>query len=78
MKLPPDQRRAKIEEMKKNMSANKAERLKQRKDEFQAKWDKASPEDRAKFCDNVKQKCANGGKKYACDIAEGKCQGKGQ
>lgn len=75
MKLPPDQRRAKIEEMKQQMSADKARKLQQRKDEFQNKWDKASPEDRKKFCTNVKQKCAEGGKKFACEIAQDKCSG---
>lgn len=75
MQLPPDQRRAKVEEMKQQMSADKAQKLQQRKDEFQNKWDNASPEQRTKFCDNVKQKCAEGGKKFACEIAQNKCAG---
>jgi hypothetical protein len=73
MKLPPEQRRAKIDELKQQMSADKAQKLQQRKDEFQNKWNNASPEQRAQFCNNVKQKCAEGGKKFACEIAQSKC-----
>ncbi len=69
MQLPPAQRKAKIEELKQQVTAEKAQKLQQRKDEFQGKWDKATPEQRAKFCTNVKQKCADGGKKFACEIA---------
>jgi len=73
MKLPPEERKARIEQLKQQMSSEKTEKLQHRKEEFQSKWDKASPEDRAKFCANVKQKCAEGGRKFACEIAESKC-----
>lgn len=75
MRLPPEQRKAKVEELKQQMTADKAQKLQQRKEEFQNKWDKSSPEQRAKFCSNVREKCAEGGRKFACEIAENKCAG---
>ncbi|MDB5490948.1 MAG: hypothetical protein JWO78_797 [Micavibrio sp.] len=73
MQLPPEQRKTRVEELKQEMSAAKAQKLEQRKEEFQGKWNNASPEQREKFCANVKQKCAEGGRKFACEVAESKC-----
>jgi hypothetical protein len=78
MKLPPEQREQKMEELRAEFKANAAER----REKFDARWNKASPEERAKFCEKVKARCAaaqqdevNGGA-FACRIAEKRCGGK--
>lgn len=77
MKLPPEERRAKIETLKEQMNEGRAQKLEERKNEFQNKWDSATPEQRARFCGNVQQKCASGGQgaQFACTVAKTKCEG---
>ena len=72
MKLPPDQRRQRIQELKQKFQ----ERHQERQQAFEDKWGKASPEQRAKFCEGVAQKCASGGSDSpACTLAQKTCAG---
>jgi hypothetical protein len=77
MQLPPDERKAKIQELKQSMAQQREQKLEQKKADFQSKWDKATPEQRTKFCSNVQQKC-NGGDsngEFACKVAQAQCAG---
>lgn len=78
--LPPEERRQKIEELKAEAAQRRQQALDTKKQQFQAKWDQASPEKRAKFCANVTRRCADieadgKGRMFACAVAKDKCAG---
>lgn len=71
--LPPEQRKAKIEQMKQDFAQKKEEK----KAAFDNRWNQATPEQKAKFCASAQQKCNAGGQggDFACKVAQNRCAG---
>ncbi len=60
----------------KNMPPEEREaRIKQKREEFEQKWNSSSPEMKQKFCQHITDRCSSGGK-MACTIAHDKCGGR--
>lgn len=70
--LPPEQRAKRMQELRKQFRQKREEMVRQRTRKFRERWQNASPEEKQKFCANVRQRCADGGSK-ACQIAERAC-----
>lgn len=70
--LPPEQRAKRMQELRKQFRQKREEMVRQRTRKFQERWQNATPEEKRKFCANVRQRCADGGSK-ACQIAERAC-----
>ena len=76
MKLPPDQRRQRMQELRQKFQQQRQQRLAERQQKFSDKWSKASPEQRSKFCSNIVQRCSGeDADKPRCQLAQTACAG---
>ncbi|HTK86008.1 MAG TPA: hypothetical protein VL625_13070 [Patescibacteria group bacterium] len=72
MQLPPDQRRQRIQELREQFQAKRE----QRREKFEGMWEKASPEQKSKFCSNIAAKCTGeAAGKPGCQLAQQRCNG---
>lgn len=70
MALPPEERKARMEQLR---SEHKG-RMEERRQKLEQRWQNASEGERMKFCQKVQQKCQQEGKKMACKMVENKCR----
>jgi len=70
--LPPEERKARMEELRHEFDEHHAERSEAFREKFQERWDSASPDERAEFCANAHERCADGGTR-ACAFAKKSC-----
>ncbi|MCB9990781.1 MAG: hypothetical protein H6867_05310 [Rhodospirillales bacterium] len=70
--LPPEERKARMEELREQFESEHAQRREKLKQKFEERWDHASEEERASFCENARSRCADGGEK-ACAFAARAC-----
>ena len=69
--LSPEERQAKMEEFREK---RKEEMRKRIDNKFEGKWDQATPEERQRVCDKLRDKCQkHEGRGFACDIAGERC-----
>jgi hypothetical protein len=73
MGLPPEERKAKMDELRKEMLEKRQERRTERKEEFENKWDDATPDEREAFCSHAKEKCQEHGGGMICETLQEKC-----
>lgn len=72
--LPPEERKARMEDLREELHEKHEERREYFREKFQEKWNSASPDERAEFCANARQRCAEGGNS-ACEFASKSCGG---
>lgn len=74
MELSPEERAARIQEMRQDMIRKNEMTRKDRMQRMDRRWEEASPEKRKAFCDKVKEKCATEGG-FVCDTVSVRCAG---
>ena len=57
MALPPEQRKARMDEIRARIEAERAEKKERYQQAFQQRWDGATTEERAHFCDYARENC---------------------
>lgn len=70
--LPPEERDARMKELKEEFQQKREARREEFHEKFQERWNGASEEEKAEFCGNAKQRCAEGGN-HACEFAKNSC-----
>ncbi len=71
--LDPSERPARMEEIRQEMEQRKQERRQRYKKHFEERWENATTEERASFCEAAKSRCGDGGAR-ACSMVSDKCE----